>query len=227
VNLPTRLLNNQEPLLVDTPFRHLFLNTRLLPTLKNIRQLQPSSLHPPPPFTNSGKEPRFTQLNKTPPMVLQFPLKAHSVKRSMKLIHKVGSSLMLTETRSVTGLNLTQTQMSTMRTLSANVRLRICSDMAKFRELSMEAERLRLLDVLLPAIQPLVSLSIIRDRHMVQVLRNGLLSPVITTQQDCPMYWRRTSEVEQAPVKSAEPEGNDLQQKAKYYFLLSHIDGMI
>jgi hypothetical protein len=129
----------------------------------------------------------------------------------MKLIRKVTSSSMLRETRSVTGVQLlTQAQMKMMPKLNGNVRLQICSDMAKFRDSNMEAELLLLLGVLPPVTQQLASLSIIPDRHMALVLLSGQLFPAITTRPDCPMYWRRTSEVEQAPVKSVVPVAIDV-----------------
>src|SRR5882724_11231814 len=102
VNLLIRLSNSQEPLLGDTRFRHLLRNTQHLPTPQNTRKLLLSNLHRPLPSTSSAKEPHSTQLNKTPLMVLRFLLKVPSAKRNMKLIHKVGSSLMLMETRYVT-----------------------------------------------------------------------------------------------------------------------------
>jgi hypothetical protein len=67
----------------------------------------------------------------------------------------------------------------------------------------MEAEPPPLQDVLQQANQPLASLLIILARRMaLQVLLNGLPFPVITTQHDCLMCWRRMREVELAPAKS-------------------------
>jgi hypothetical protein len=97
-----------------------------------------------------------------------------------------------------------------MPKLNGNVRLQICSDMAKFRDSNMEAGLLPLLDALPPVTPQLASLSIIPDRHMAQVLLSGQLFHAITTPPGCPMYWRRMSEVEQAPVKSVVPAAIDV-----------------
>jgi hypothetical protein len=200
----SRLSNELPP--AGTQLPHLLLNTQHLPTLKNTLKPLLSSLHRHPLSTSSVKELHSTQSNKIPRMALRFPLKAHSVKKNMKLIRKVTSSLMPTETRSVTrDQALTQTQTNMMSQLRGSVRLQICNDMVKSLELSMEADPLQLLDVLQPATQQLESLWTIPANRMVQVLLNGQLCPAITTRHDCPTYWRRMSEVEQALVKLAAP----------------------
>jgi hypothetical protein len=197
----------------------LYLNTLHLPTPRNTRKLQLSSLHPPPPFTSSDKEPHSTQLKKIPPMVLRFPLKVLSAKRNMRLTTKVTSFLIPAEIRCVTEMtevhHLTEEtrRMNMMSELRGSVSLQTCSDTAKFLESSMEAEPLPQLDVFPPATRQLGSLLIIPDRHTVQALLNGQLCPAITTQQDYLMCWRRTSAAGQVHLKSAAPVVIDALRK--------------
>jgi hypothetical protein len=115
---------SQEPQPVDMQSQHLCLNILHLPTPKNTRKLQLSNLHLPPHFTSSGKEPHSTQLKKTPPMVLRFPLKVLSAKRNMRLMTKVTSFLMLAEIRCVTEMTEVHHLMEETRRMNMILELR-------------------------------------------------------------------------------------------------------